>query len=272
MSLFHLWVEATGSAGVFSWLSAHARDAGGLIRGAGIVPSVLAVLSVPPISTAAVGVARFVGREILSVAQAAWTGTKSLFGRCGTTGTRVVQTLRRTGPQVADVVRTVARRPMVRPVVQVLKATLGLVRPVSQGFVANRLLAALVPVLGLRAVIGCCSCPSLSTPTWLEMSGTGSPRRQPTPTPRAAMTPRAAKTPTALMTPREICSSVRSAAPSRCPARRRQVKVRRRTVSSGSRPEPFLGGVLNPSVVLSAISRRCFESQGGPFGHFSAVF
>ena len=40
------------------------------------------------------------------------------------------------------------------PVVHAFKAALSLVRPVSRGFVANRLLAALVPVLWLRAIIG----------------------------------------------------------------------------------------------------------------------
>jgi len=65
IDLFHRWVEATGTVDVISWLSARARDAAGLFRTAGIVPSALAVLSTPPIAAAAGRVARFVGRGLL---------------------------------------------------------------------------------------------------------------------------------------------------------------------------------------------------------------
>jgi hypothetical protein len=154
IGLFHRWVEATGSAGVLSWLGGQARNAASLIREAGIVPSLFAALSTPPIPTAAASAASFVGRGIVRVAKAAWTGIKSLLGRCGTTGAQIVQSLSTTGTKIADAVRAVAKHPLMAPVVHVLKATLALVRPVSQVFVANRLLAALVPVLWLRAVIG----------------------------------------------------------------------------------------------------------------------
>jgi hypothetical protein len=91
IGLFHLWVEATGSAGLLSWLGGQARNAASLIREAGIVPSLLAVLSTPPIPAAAATAARFVGRGIVRVAKAAWTGIKSLLGRCGSTGNQIVQ-------------------------------------------------------------------------------------------------------------------------------------------------------------------------------------
>src|SRR5665647_432332 len=45
IDLFHRWVEATGTVDVFSWLSARARDAAGLFRTVGVVPSALAVLA-----------------------------------------------------------------------------------------------------------------------------------------------------------------------------------------------------------------------------------
>jgi len=154
LSRLHRWVEATGGLGVLSWVSDHARDAVGLIRTAGVVPSVLAVLSAPPVTAAAIRVAKFVGRCLVGVAKAAWTGIKSLLGRCGTTEVQIVETLSTTGTKIADAVMTVAKHPMVAPVVHVLKAAVALVRPVSRGFVANRLLAALVPVVWLRAVIG----------------------------------------------------------------------------------------------------------------------
>jgi hypothetical protein len=93
IGLFHRWVEATGSAGVLSWLGGQARVAGSLIREAGIVPSILAVLSTPPVTAAAVSAAKFVGRGIVRVAKAAWTGIKSLLGRCGSTGNQIVQSL-----------------------------------------------------------------------------------------------------------------------------------------------------------------------------------
>ena len=42
---------------------------------------------------------------------------------------------------------------MMAPVVQAVKATIALVRPVSWGFVTHRLLGALVPIVWLRAVV-----------------------------------------------------------------------------------------------------------------------
>jgi hypothetical protein len=152
IGLFHHWVEATGSAGVLSWLSGQARNAASLIREAGIVPSLLAVLSTPPIPAAAAQAARFVGRGLVRVAKAAWSGIKSLLGRCGTTGTKIVQSLSNTGAQIADAVKAVANHPMMQPVVHGLKATLALVRPVSHGFVTHRLLQALIPMVWFRLV------------------------------------------------------------------------------------------------------------------------
>jgi hypothetical protein len=154
MSQLHRWVEATGGLGVLSWVSDHARDAVGLIRTAGVLPSVLAVLSAPPVTAAAIRVVKIVGRGIVHVAKVAWTDIKSVLGRCGTTGVQIVEKLSTTGTKIAEAVRWVAKHPMMKPVVHALKATLALVRPVSRGFVANRLLGALVPVLWLRAVIG----------------------------------------------------------------------------------------------------------------------
>src|ERR1039458_2300721 len=93
IGLFHRWVEATGTAGLLSWLGGHARNATSLIREAGVVPSLFAVLSTPPIPAAAVSAAKFVGKGIVHVAKAAWTGIKSLLGRCGSTGNQIVQSL-----------------------------------------------------------------------------------------------------------------------------------------------------------------------------------
>jgi hypothetical protein len=154
IGLFHRWVQATGSAGVLSWLGGQARNAASLIREAGIVPALVAVLSAPPVAAAAVQVAKFAGRGIVRVAKAAWTGIKSLLGRCGVTGVQIVEKLSTTGTKIADAVRWVAKHPLMVPVIHAFKATLALVRPVSRGFVVNRLLAAFVPVLLLRAIIG----------------------------------------------------------------------------------------------------------------------
>jgi hypothetical protein len=149
----HRLVEATGGGGFLSWLRGQAVNVVGLIREAGIVPSVVAVLSTPPIAAAAVSAVGFVGRGIVRIAKAAWTGIKSLLGRFGTTGKQITASLSRTGTKVAATVRAMAKHPMVKPIVKAFKATLALVRPVSQGFVTQRLLAALVPVLWLRAMI-----------------------------------------------------------------------------------------------------------------------
>jgi hypothetical protein len=152
IDLFHRWVEASGSVGLLSWFGGQARNAAGLVREVGIVPSLAAVLSAPPIAAAAARAARFVGRGIASIASAAWAGLKGLLGRCGTTGARIVEGLSRAGTQVADAARGVAKHPVMAPVVHALRATPALVRPVSQGFVAHRLLGALVPIVWLRLV------------------------------------------------------------------------------------------------------------------------
>src|SRR5450759_5576516 len=65
IDLFHRWVEATGSLGVLSWVSARARDAVGLVRTVGVLPSALAVLSIAPVAAAALRVAKFAGRGIV---------------------------------------------------------------------------------------------------------------------------------------------------------------------------------------------------------------
>jgi hypothetical protein len=151
VSLFHRWVEATGTAGAFLWLGEQARDATSILRQAGIVPSVVAMLSTPPVPNAALRAAKFVGRGIARIAIAAWAGLKGSLGR-SSTGKRIEGSLSHTGTQIGDAVSSLAGDPMMQPVVHGLKATLSLVRPVSQGLVAHRLLAALVPVFWLRLV------------------------------------------------------------------------------------------------------------------------
>ena len=152
VALFHRWVEATGSVGILSWVSARARDAAGLFRQVGVVPSALAVLSTPPIAAAAAGVFRFLGNGLRQVASAAWTGLKSLLGRCGKTGTRIAEGLGRAGTHIAEAFRAAASHPMMGRLTQALDATLALVRPVSWGLVAHRMLGALVPIVWLRRV------------------------------------------------------------------------------------------------------------------------
>jgi hypothetical protein len=154
IDLIHRWVEATGSLGVLSWLSARARDAAGLFRTVGILPSTLAVLSAPPVAAAALRVAKLAGRSIVRIAKAAWTGIKGLLGRCGNTGKQITESLSHTGTQIANAVKVVVGHPMMAPVVHALKATIALVRPVSWGFVTHRLLGALIPIVWIRAVIG----------------------------------------------------------------------------------------------------------------------
>jgi len=153
IDLFHRWVEATGAVDVISWLSARARDAVGLVRTVGVLPSALAVLSTPPVAAAALRVAKFVGRGIVRVAKAAWTGIKGLLGRCGNTGTQVVEVLSQAGTTVAGAFRAAAQHPVMAPVARALRACAALVRPVSWGFVTHRLLGALVPILWVRAVV-----------------------------------------------------------------------------------------------------------------------
>jgi len=152
IGLFHRWVQATGSAGVMSWFGGQVRNAASLIREAGIVPSLFAVLSTPPMPAAAATAARFAGRGIVHVAKAAWSGIKSLVGRCGNTGKQITESLSHTVTRIANAVRSVAKHTMVQSVLNALKATLVLVRPVSSGFVTHRLLQALLPLVWFRLV------------------------------------------------------------------------------------------------------------------------
>lgn len=152
VSLFDRWVEATGSVGFISWLGGKVRSAAGLFRRVGIVPSSLALLSTPSIADAAAGVARFLGKGLRWVASTAWTGLKALLGRCGNTGTQIIEGLGRAGTQVADAFRAAASHPMMGRLAQGLDATLAFVRPVSWGMVTHRLLAALVLIVWLRTI------------------------------------------------------------------------------------------------------------------------
>ena len=161
VSMFQKWVDAAASAGVFSWLGQQARNGVGVIRAAGVIPVAVAVLSIPPIAAAATRLARFVGNGLRRVASAAWAGLKGLLARCGTTGARITQALTHAGSKVASWVRAAAEHPIMVHVVQTLRATVALVRPISQGFVAHRLLGALVPILWLRTVIGLLVMPML---------------------------------------------------------------------------------------------------------------
>lgn len=121
--------------------------------GGGAGPSALALLSTPPIAAAAVRVAKFVGRGLLRVGSAAWTGLKGILGLCGNTGTQVVEVLSQAGATVAGAFRAAAQHPVMAPVTRALRACAALVRPVSWGFVTHRLLGALVPILWVRAVV-----------------------------------------------------------------------------------------------------------------------
>jgi hypothetical protein len=153
LSQLHRWVEATGGLGVLSWVSDHAKYAVGPIREPGSCPPLWPfclrhILPLPPSIRPSSS-----GGGLVRIAKAAWTGIKSLLGRCGSTGTLITESLSHTGTQIAETVKAVAKHPMMAPVVHAIKATLALVRPVGLGCVANRLLAALVPVPWLRAMI-----------------------------------------------------------------------------------------------------------------------
>ncbi|HEY5180056.1 MAG TPA: hypothetical protein VIJ07_09855 [Dermatophilaceae bacterium] len=67
-----------------------------------------------------------------STKSAAWRGIKSLLGRCGSTGTRIVEGLARAGTHVADAATAVGQHPIIVPVAQALKTALALARPSSQ--------------------------------------------------------------------------------------------------------------------------------------------
>jgi hypothetical protein len=151
VNTFDRLVEAT--AGVGTFLRDQAGNAASLIRATGVVPIAVAVLSTPPVAAAVTGAARFVGNGLRRVASAAWSGLKGLLGRCGSTGEQISQSLSNIGTQVANSAMRLAAHPVMVPVVRVLRATAAMVRPVSQGFVAHRLLGALVPVVWLRAIL-----------------------------------------------------------------------------------------------------------------------
>jgi hypothetical protein len=154
MSLFQRWADATAGVGVFTWLGQQSRNVTTLIRAAGIVPVAVAVLSTPPAAAAVTRLARFAGNGLVRAASATWSGLTALMARCGTTGTRITQGLAHAGANIVGMVRAAAKHPIMVPIAHALRATLALVRPISQGFVAHRLLGLLVPILWLRTLIG----------------------------------------------------------------------------------------------------------------------
>ena len=170
MTLLHRWVEATGSAGAFLRLGEQVQDATSLLRRVGIMPSVVAVLSTPPVPHAALCVALFLNRGIAHIARAAWAAIKGSLSRCGT-GEQLAVCLSHTGTQIGDAVSSLAGHPMMTPIVHALRAILTLVRPVSQGLVAHRLLAALVPILWLRLVFELVLMPLVVDPTLVGQAG-----------------------------------------------------------------------------------------------------
>ena len=52
LAQIHRLVEATGGGGVLAWFSKQASNVVGLVRQAGVVPTVVAVLSAPPVAAA----------------------------------------------------------------------------------------------------------------------------------------------------------------------------------------------------------------------------
>jgi hypothetical protein len=154
MSLFQRWADATAGVGVFTWLGQQTRNVTTLVRATGIVPVAVAVLSTPPVSAIATRMARLAGTGLVRAASAAWSGLKTVLARCGNTGSRITQGLTHAGANVAGAVRAAALHPIMVPIAHALRATVALVRPISQGFVAHRLLGLLVPILWLRTLIG----------------------------------------------------------------------------------------------------------------------
>jgi hypothetical protein len=155
MSLIHQWPNATGRGGGFAWLPRLARNAVGLTRAVGVVPVLFAVLSTPPVATAAARAARFISDALLRLTTSTWASVKDWLTRCGSAGTQVAEGLETVGAMVASSFRAAAQHPIVITVLQSSRATWALVRPVSQGLVTHRLLLALVPIPWLRLVIEC---------------------------------------------------------------------------------------------------------------------
>lgn len=217
ISLFQRWADATASIGVFSWLGQQARSATGIIRSAGVLPVSIAVLSTPPIAGAATRLAGVVGNGVGRLASSAWRGLKGILSRRGSTGARISEALAVAGAKVASVVGSVATHPMVAPIARVLRATMALVRPISQGFVAHRLLGLLVPMAWLRTVIGFLVMPLLIDPPCPKGFGISTARDRQSHPPTPAMRPPAlspattgvmtATTVMAVMAPTPACSS-----------------------------------------------------------------
>lgn len=187
VSLLQRWTETMASIGVFSWLGQQARKATGIIQSAGIIPVAVAVLSTPPIAAAATRLAQLVGNGVRRMGTSIWTGLKSLLARCGSTGAKVSQGLSHAGAKVADSLKAAAQHPVMAPITQALRATAALVRPISQGLVAHRLLSAMVPILWLRTLVG-----FLVMPLLIDRAMIGDVS-EPVSTPPADPTPKASR-------------------------------------------------------------------------------
>jgi hypothetical protein len=154
VGLFQRWVDATANVGVFTWLGQQAMNAAGLIRAAGARPGRRRGPA-HPTGSRGCGPCGPVRRQrpapggLLRVDRP----QGRLLARCGTTGKRISQGLAHAGAKVAGTVRAAVQHPIMEPIAQAMRATLALVRPLSQGFVAHRLLGALVPIMWLRTAI-----------------------------------------------------------------------------------------------------------------------
>lgn len=149
---------------LLGWASARLRSAAALVQGVGLVPLAASVLSTPPVWRGTVRLARTVGSALAAAGRGLWARTRSLLGRCGTTGARITQALTRAGTALASAARAALRHPAAQPITQAVTGLAGLVRPLSQGVVAHRLLGLRVPATWLRVALELLALPLVLAP------------------------------------------------------------------------------------------------------------
>lgn len=149
---------------LLGWASAGLRGAATLVRGIGLAPLAAALLSAPPVWRATVRLARASGSGLATLGRACWIRAKGLLGRCGSPGGRIAKALSSTGSALTRAAQAVATHPAAQPVIQAVRSVLSLVRPLSHGVVAHRLLGLLVPAVWLRVALEILAVPLLLAP------------------------------------------------------------------------------------------------------------
>jgi hypothetical protein len=160
----HGLLHVLGQHPTLARLGARIGDLAGLVRTAGPVATVTAIISVPALWRAALRGARYLSSRAAAGAQTVWRWTSTLLRKAGPTGARVATGLSSAGHTASAILATLATHPVTRAAGRGIAALARLARPISQSLVAHRLLAQLVTPAWLRVALETLTLPLIVAP------------------------------------------------------------------------------------------------------------